>query len=87
MNLVFGQFDLLLNGASASQERFSGLGQLDLATGPVEQLCPEPASSDWMCWLSGGCEMFSRRAATVKLRSSATAMKYRSWRRSIAITY
>src|SRR6266511_5553106 len=38
MDLVFGQLDLLLDGACAGQERFSGLGQLDLATGSVEEL-------------------------------------------------
>ena len=75
-DLVFRQFDLLLNGAGAGEKRFSGLRQLDPATGSIEQLRPKCRFSDWICWLSRGWEVFSRRAATVKLRSSATAMKY-----------
>src|SRR4030081_1197074 len=39
---------------------------------------PSSASSCFIWMLSGGCAIFSRPAARVKLSSSATATKYRS---------
>src|SRR5436305_1444922 len=43
---------------------------------------PSRSSSDWIARDKGGCEMCSASAARPKCRRSATAMKYRSWRRS-----
>ena len=40
-DLVFRQFDLLLNGAGAREKRFSGLRQLDPSTGSIEKLRPQ----------------------------------------------
>jgi hypothetical protein len=37
----------------ASQQRFSGLGQLDLAAGSVEKLCSQRGFSDWMLLAEG----------------------------------
>jgi hypothetical protein len=46
---------------------------------------PRAVSRLRICCESGGCAMCSRAAARPKCRSSATATKYRSWRRSIDI--
>src|SRR5688500_4113808 len=48
---------------------------------------PSSSSSSLTCWLSGGWEMLRRSAARRKCSSSATAMKYFRWRRSIRQTY
>ena len=75
-DLVFRQFDLLL-GAGAREQRFSGLRQLDPATGSIEKLRPQRGFECLDLLAQRGLGT-SRRAATVKLHSSATAMKYRA---------
>jgi len=49
--------------------------------------CPSSRSSRWIWALTAGCATWMRRAARVKLASSATATKYSSCRNSIADDY
>jgi len=67
------------------QKRTTGRGQPHATRPPLEQLGAELDLEIANLFGEDGWATRSRVAAALKLRSSATATKYRRWRNSIAL--